>query len=295
MSENFSNPTADKPEKLKHVCDLLHSSRQRREVFFAIYSGYKHFKSLKDIKSVVSKYNNKTSEAAAKLCAEDLIIKKKGPNNILLYGKIPFYKANIPEIKGLLKNPKKLKNLTTKRNPKIVVKSPNTFRFFSKPKVKRLYIDDLDSFAKVRKISKAYCSQMNRIGERIINEGICKILNSGSKNDWGGEKNDIFASININGKRISAAFALKGKATQGILVPGKMGKNGDQIQRLFESSAESHFIVYHSAVDEKVDDQMQALAISKSVSGGYKTIYFCIIDGKDLARLITAYKTKFNL
>jgi hypothetical protein len=133
------------------------------------------------------------------------------------------------------------------------------------------------------------------VAERAINEGICKILEKSSKNDWGGEKNDIFGTVIFVGKRKTAAFALKGKATQGILVPAKMGKNGDQIPRLFESVAEIHVVVYHSEVAESIYDMMKSQAISKSTANGSKKIYFCVIDGKDLQRLVWAYPKEFGL
>ena len=134
---------------------------------------------------------------------------------------------------------------------------------------------------------------LHLMAERKINSGICKIVGSPEKNDWGGERNDIFGSVKINGVRKLAAFAIKGKGTQGVLTLNKMGHKGDQVQRLFESSADIHFLVYHGVIDERIYDQMQIMAIHKSVSNANKQVFYCVIDGSDLARLIVSYGQAF--
>jgi hypothetical protein len=110
--------------------------------------------------------------------------------------------------------------------------------------------------------------------------------------DWGGEKNDLYTNkLLFRGKRYHAAFALKGKATAGPLTPKKMGKNGDQLGRLFTSEAQVFFVVYHSKIDESVVQQMSAYAVARALSGA--RIYYGLIDGNDLARLIAAYPKEF--
>ena len=110
--------------------------------------------------------------------------------------------------------------------------------------------------------------------------------------DWGGEKNDLYTTkLVFRGKRHAAAFALKGKATTGPLTPRKMGKNGDQLGRLFTSEAQVYFVEYHSKIDEAVVQQMSAYAVARALSGA--RIYYGLIDGDDLARLVTAYPKQF--
>jgi hypothetical protein len=48
--------------------------------------------------------------------------------------------------------------------------------------------------------------------------------------------------LKIGGKRKAAAFGFKGPGQLGALVPGRMGKNGDQIQRLFQEEADVFFV-----------------------------------------------------
>lgn len=295
MGQIFSNPTGDKDEKIKHVADLLHSSRQRSEVFVAIYSGRKPFKSMDEIGESVTNYNNRTYEAAAKLYAEDVVVKKESGGK-LLYGKLDFYKANFPKIIRLSKNSKKLRHYPTKRNQGVTDgKKKVTFQLLSRPQAIRLYVDDIDSFKKIKKVKEGNYPKIHSVAERTLNRGICMILSSAEKNDWGGERNDIFAPIRLGIKRKAAAFALKGKGTRGPLTLNKMGHKGDQIQRLFESSAEVHILVYHDVIDERVHDQMQIMAIHKSVANGNKKIYYCLIEEDDLKRLLTAYANEFKL
>src|SRR5262249_35477412 len=91
----------------------------------------------------------------------------------------------------------------------------------------------------------------------------------------------------FRGKRRSAAFALKGRATKGPLTPKKMGKNGDQLGRLFTSEAQLFFVVYHSKIDEAVTQQMRAHALARALGG--VRVYYCLIDGTDLARPVPPY------
>jgi hypothetical protein len=130
--------------------------------------------------------------------------------------------------------------------------------------------------------------------ERVVNKGVCRILNQSDKKDWGGERHDIYTNkISFNGARKSAAFALKGRATKGKLTPGKMGKNGDQIPRLFESTADLYVVGYIREVDDRIVDLMQTHAIRNSIATNRK-VSFCVIDGDDFGRLVTAYPKEFG-
>ena len=71
-----------------------------------------------------------------------------------------------------------------------------------------------------------------------------------------------------------------------------MGKNGDQVGRLFSSTADIFIVVYHSKIDESIVSQMEAYSVAKAMSG--TPIYYCTIDGDDLNRLYQAYKDCFE-
>lgn len=79
-------------------------------------------------------------------------------------------------------------------------------------------------------------------------EGMQQVLGEKGKfQDWGGEGNDLWTTrLRLGGKRRATAFAFKSGGTPGKLTPAKMGRNGDQIQRLFQSPADV-FIVQSGA------------------------------------------------
>ena len=110
--------------------------------------------------------------------------------------------------------------------------------------------------------------------------------------DWGGEKNDLFTNkLRLSAARKTAAFAFKGRATQGTLTPRKMGKNGDQVARLFGSEADVFFVVYHGKIDQSIHEQMSAHAVARSLGG--RSVSYGVIDGDDLNRLVQAYPAAF--
>jgi hypothetical protein len=111
--------------------------------------------------------------------------------------------------------------------------------------------------------------------------------------DWGGESNDIFTTrITVGGRRRRAAFALKGPAKTGPLVPGMMGKNGDQIQRLFTSPAQVFFVQYEGEIKESVVHLMSQLALAKAATE--REVFYGVIDLKDTYRLRLAYPSAFS-
>lgn len=287
-----SDTSANADEKIERAARVLRSSKQNKEVFAAIYRGKKMFKTVEDIRGSVSNFNTNTYKAAARLHSDDIVDKKMVASEAY-YGKKTFYASNRQRILTLSENGPRLKKYPTKRkhSSQTVIK---TYSFRSNPQAEMLTVDDIDSFKTVKKNASADSSSLKRMPERKVNKAICRIINQSEKKDWGGERNDIFSNnVIFKGKRKTASFALKGRATKGILTLNKMGKKADQVQRLFEGTAEIHFIVHHSDIDERVLDQMEVQAINKSVATG-KKIYYCPINGKDLARLVVAYPEAFN-
>ena len=97
----------------------------------------------------------------------------------------------------------------------------------------------------------------------------------------------------MDGKRHPAAFGLKGRGTRGPLTPEKMGKRGDQIQRLFRSPADVFIIQYWGRVAESIIEQMRSFSIARSALVR-KRIYYGAIDGTDTVRLRKAYPQHFG-
>jgi len=165
-----------------------------------------------------------------------------------------------------------------------------------RPRIQARYItvDDIDSFSRVRKI-RIEPGDYTAIPETRFKKGIAKILGeSGRFRDWGGERNDLYTSrVRVSDCRYPSAFAFKGPGTQGILTPGKMGKNGDQIQRLFKTTASVFVVQYWGQVAESVAEQMEEFAKAKSAIEGV-VVFFGVIDGDDSNRLLHAYPKAFK-
>lgn len=291
-----SDTSANADEKIERAARVLRSSKQNKETFIAIYTGKTTWKTVEDIRANVSNFNTNTYRAAARLASEDMV-DKKVLKKVIYYGKKDFYIHNRDRILKLSENGDRLKTYPTKRKRSV---SPivRNYTFRTRPQAEMLTIDDIESFELVRKVSAkvstAELSALRQMPERTVNKAICKILNQDDKKDWGGERNDIYThNVLFKRRRRGGSFALKGKATQGVLTPEKMGAKADQVQRLFEGTAELHFIVYHSTIGERVLDQMEIQSVAKSVATG-KKIYYCPIDGNDLARLRIAYSYAFK-
>jgi hypothetical protein len=283
-----SNPQ----DQIAHAARVIGRSKDCRKVFSAIYQGKRRIKTISEIVKLTSLRRIRVLQEAGKLC-NNRIVRKTKAGNELAYEKDPFYTQNKDTILRLAGNKKALEKYPTKTNPKLgniavtVVTLPEKMI-----DAEKITIDDVDSFAKVKGIT------LNQsplpIDEGKFKEGLQKVIGEqGTFEDWGGEINDLFSTrLVIKGERKNAAFGLKGKGMKGILTPRKMGKRGDQVQRLFRSSAEIFFVQYWSQIDESIVELMTNLARSKSAAD-MKKIYYGVIDGQDTMRLIKAYPECF--
>jgi hypothetical protein len=158
------------------------------------------------------------------------------------------------------------------------------------PLKERFYIEDIDSFQKVRDVNPQMVLKYLNNGFLDLSEektqlALEQILNvSFHKKDWGGEFNDLYtANVIVNGIRRSTAFLLKGNGIGNKeMTIADCGKNGDQIVRLFSVSADLFVIQYVGNISEMVIKDIEGKAQGKKVN-------FLIIDGQDTARLLLAY------
>ena len=104
--------------------------------------------------------------------------------------------------------------------------------------------------------------------------------------DWGGETSDLFTTkVLYNGKRISTAFIFKGKSKFKPLKMADLGKNGDQISRLYNEPADLLILQHCHQVTNHVRMTMRAFAQQM-----YNPRLFCIIDGYDTIKILKSYK-----
>ena len=207
------------------------------------------------------------------------------------YKKKKEFATRYKKILALAKDKRKLERLPTKISPATKALRVNVSFPKSAHNAKFVTIDHLQSFARIEAPSQ---NGLKPLPEKKIKQGFAKILGeNGSFKDWGGEKSDLYTTkIRLGGKRIRAAIAFKGKATSGKLVPGKMGKNGDQINRLFDEPAELFLVVYGGQIDSSIISQMQAFAMGQAMGG--RRVYYGVIDATDLGRLVAAYPNAFK-
>jgi hypothetical protein len=290
---HVSDARSNASEQIEHVVLVLGKSAQRLLVFDAIYRGKKKIKTVNEI-SIETKLPAKRVLTEGKLLADNQIVKQLRSFGITAYEKDPFFSANKQKILRLVQNPKLLERHPTKRRP---IAIGSVFATIKLPRniirTKFITIDDVDSFNRVKTTNRN--AFQSRISEDNFKKGIAEIIGEqGIYRDWGGEKNDLWTSrLRIRGKRYLSAFGFKGPGTKGVLTPKKMGKNGDQIQRLFSSRAEVYIVQYWGVIGDSIVEQMAEFAKAKSATES-TTIFYGIVDGKDTSRLIAAYPNAFK-
>ena len=291
MPQSVSDSLSNTNEQIEQAAKAINRSVERRRVFEAIYHGKQRIKTANEISNRTGLAQKRVT-MAGKYFADRGIVEAIRQDGKTGYKKIDFFHTHKSAILALAGNKQKLEGLPTKRRPRsatVVTVRLDTRRV----NTRQITIDDVDSFKKVRKIKPDGFIPRN-VSEEQVKLGVQTIIGEmGKFQDWGGEKNDLYTTrIKIGGKRVPTAIAFKGPGKRGPLVPGKMGKNGDQIQRLFESTAQVFILQYGEEIRENVIDQMHQLAVAKSVMTGLP-ILFGVIDGADSNRLFQAYQSSF--
>lgn len=159
----------------------------------------------------------------------------------------------------------------------------------------RLYIEDIDSFRKVRDINPSLVASFLKDGfydvsEDFVQTSFERILDVPfHKKDSGVEQNDLYtANTKVNGSRHSTAFLLKGNGLKVKEMQIKhCGTNGDQILKLSRSLATLLIIQYVGNISESVISDIDGKVRQLRSEG--KDTWYCIIDGQDTARLLKAY------
>jgi hypothetical protein len=283
-----SNPE----EQIKHAAKAVGRGADRQKVFLAIISGKKRYKKISEIEKITGLHRKRVLEETVKLFNKRIFNRKKidGEWAYEKDGFLAQYKELILRLAG---SPKRLEAFPTKSNPRTITVVQHVTKSTGRlPDAKRITIDDIESFSRARGVSAGTSGVP--IKEKSFKDGLKAILREeGEFQDWGGESDDLFTTrLVIAGSRKAAAFGLKGKGTRGILYANKMGKRGDQIQRLFGAPAEVFLVQYWGQVDERVYELMEKLATAKSIGQGNR-IYWGVIDGGDTARLVKAYPACF--
>ena len=279
---------------IDHAVEVLGRSKQRLSVFRAIYSGKRRAKTVNEIAAATGLGRVRVLQEGRRL-ADNELVNQIQIMGMTAYEKVRLYSDRRDRIIRFAQDPIERDRILAPIAPS---QSPaGTITILVQEKrvsARHITIDDIESFGKIKKV-KIRPEDYEKIAEKQFKDGIVKILGeSGKFTDWGGEQNDLYTNkITIAGKRTLAAFAFKGPGTRGVLTPGKMGKNGDQIQRLFKSAARVFIVQYSGQIEQSVIEQMEVFAKVKSITEA-ETICYGIIDGDDSNRLIKAYPKAFH-
>ncbi len=281
VSDFYSNLN----DNLAHAARTIGNSKHRLAVFKAVYFGKKQIKTIKEIREKNGLRSVRILREGGRMtpCLLEKVVNR--------YKKRKKFASKYSIVISLVTNKRKLDNLPTKmksssgKNLMIKVEFPKLAQ-----KARYISMEEIDSFSRAKDFSP---SLIKTLPEKKIKSAFQKIIGEkGSFKDWAGEKSDLYTTqIFLKGIRIPAAIAFKGSGTKGKLVPAKMGKNGDQINRLFDEPAQLFIVVYPGQIDSSIISQMKAFAIANAHRGA--NIYYSVIDSNDLSKLISAYPGYF--
>jgi hypothetical protein len=98
-----------------------------------------------------------------------------------------------------------------------------------------IHVEDIDSFDLVRRVTPGDVAQMLPNGllpipEVDVKHYLCEIIGENHvQKDWGGERSDVFTTqVRLGGKRVPAAFLLKGPAVGPVMRPSHLGSSAYQ-------------------------------------------------------------------
>lgn len=150
--------------------------------------------------------------------------------------------------------------------------------------------DDVDQFAGMDAQWTPTASEfaaMRSVPEQTVKELLCRLLGEPSvPNDWGGEESDVLsANLVANGRRLTAAFLLKGPSRFHPMKPTDLGRNGDQLYRLFNIPADVFVVQHCHNIGAAVRKQALAFALQRSFTSPCRVLF---VDGLTTARLLRA-------
>lgn len=293
MPVSVSDARSNANDQIARAAEVLGKSGHRRDVFSAICAGKTKVKSVSEIAAATGLSHKQVLNAGRNLVTNHIFAQTR-KNGETAYEKDDFFARNSKKILGLSADPRKLEALPTKVRPHGTAERGINITYAKAPvRIKLITVDDLPQFARVKK--QAPTLPPVKLSESATKKGFQGLLGeTGTFKDWGGEKNDLWSTRLLIGRtRHAAAFAFKGPGQSGKLTPAKMGKNGDQIGRLFRSAASVFLVQYWNQIDESVIEYMTALATVQSLATG-KMIYYGVIDGADTARVVAAYPSSFS-
>jgi DNA-binding transcriptional ArsR family regulator len=294
MTVKVADVRANTNENIRHAVNIIGRSKARRAIFEEIYRGKKKDKTVDDLRAATGLSQVRVLQEGGTLAGNGIVEKVRVGGRIA-YRKDDFYSQHKRKVLDLADHPEKQSRYPTKQEPRVSGTTATYEIRVGRTQIlpTEITVDDIEAFANVRKVAAAVSQKLSDIPETHVKEFLKRVIGETYEfKDWGGEKNDLFTNkLRFRGRRRTAAFAIKGRATKGPLTPKKMGTNGDQLGRLATSEAQVLVVAYHSKVDQSIHEQLRAYTIGRALAGN--RVYYCVIDGDDLGRLVAAYPAEF--
>jgi hypothetical protein len=166
---------------------------------------------------------------------------------------------------------------------------PSVDRFGRLPWQMELFPTQIDNFAAASDATPPTASELAKIQstqESEVKKAFASIVGEPFiPKDWPGEKSDLVTTqLRIYGQQVASAFAFKGRSKPKKMTVADLGKNGDQISRLFSEPCDLVILQHCHEVTSAVRDHMRAFATR---IGQLRP--FCIIDGADTVRILRTY------
>lgn len=154
---------------------------------------------------------------------------------------------------------------------------------------RRVHPSQIDQFANAdfsKVPASRFIEAVESMAETDVKHYLAQVLGeSFEPKDWGGEKSDLYtSSMTVEGRPISAAWLLKGKSVKRPMKIADLGRNGDQIDRLFTEPADLLVVQHNRHITSAVVNMMEVYA--HDVRRPRK---FMILDGAQTAAVLAAY------
>jgi hypothetical protein len=150
----------------------------------------------------------------------------------------------------------------------------------------RVYPSDIGQFSEIDFTSSLTQDELNavlQVPEEKVKRAFAGLIGeSDIPKDWGGERSDLYTSrVFARGRQVSAAWLFKGPGYPRAMDVKALGKNGDQIDRLFTEPADLLVLQHCHQIKPSVVGMMDSYAHDARRPRSYM-----IIDGADTGRIL---------
>jgi hypothetical protein len=150
----------------------------------------------------------------------------------------------------------------------------------------RVYPSEIRQFGTVdftSTVTEAELQAVLRVPEETVKRALAGLIGENFvPKDWGGEQSDLYTSrVFARGRQMATAWLLKGRGHPHAMTVRALGKNGDQMVRLFRESAELLVLQHCREITPNLIDMMDKFAHDPR-----KPYFYMVFDGADTARVL---------